>query len=162
MNDTADATEGRPVTAATRAADDLGLAYEVRIIERARSAQEAAERIGVAPERLLKTMVVRRADDDYLLVLVPGPAQIDWPKLRSHLGVSRLSLPDADTAREATGYERGTITPLGASRAWPIIADDSIVGGGTVSIGAGAHGVALLVDADELLSAIGAEAVPLV
>lgn len=162
MTDATDTTEDVPVTAATRAADGLGLTYEVRVIERAHSAEEAAERIGVAADRLLKTMVVRRADDDYLLVLVPGPAQIDWPKLRSHLGVSRLSMPAADTARQATGYERGTITPLGTSRPWPIIADASIVGGGTVSIGAGAHGVALLVDADELLTAIGAEAVPLI
>ena len=153
-----DAVDDVPVTAATRAADALGLTYEVRVIERARSAEEAAERIGVAPDRLLKTMVVRRADDDYLLILVPGPAQIDWPKLRGHLGVSRLSMPDADTALEATGYERGTITPLGSSRAWPVVADSSIVGGGTVSIGAGEHGVALLVDADELIAAIGAEA----
>ncbi len=153
-----DASNDVPVTAATRAADALGLTYEVRVIERARSAEEAAERIGVAPDRLLKTMVVRRADDDYLLVLVPGPAQIDWPKLRSHLGVSRLSMPDADTALQATGYERGTITPLGTSHEWPVVADRSIVGGGTVSIGAGEHGVALLVDADELITAIGAEA----
>ena len=152
-----DASNDVPVTAATRAADALGLTYEVRVIERARSAEEAAERIGVAPDRLLKTMVVRRADDDYLLVLVPGPAQIDWPKLRSHLGVSRLSMPDADTALQATGYERGTITPLGTSHEWPVVADRSIVGGGTVSIGAGEHGVALLVDADELITAIGAD-----
>jgi Cys-tRNA(Pro)/Cys-tRNA(Cys) deacylase len=157
MTDGTDATDDAPITAATRAADALGLTYEVRVIERARSAEEAAERIGVAPDRLLKTMVVRRADDDDLLVLVPGPSQIDWPKLRTHLGVSRLSMPDAETAREATGYERGTITPLGTTRTWPIVADRSIAGGGTVSIGAGAHGVALLVDADELLSAIGAE-----
>jgi len=162
MTDVAGTADDVPVTAATRAADELGLAYEVRVIERANSAQEAAERIGVAPDRLLKTMVVRRADDDYLLVLVPGPAQIDWPKLRSHLGVSRLSMPDADTARQATGYERGTITPLGSSRTWPIVADSSVVGGGTVSIGAGAHGVALLVDADELIAAIGAETTALI
>ena len=152
-----DASNDVPVTAATRAADALGLTYEVRVIERARSAEEAAERIGVAPDRLLKTMVVRRADDDYLLVLVPGPAQIDWPKLRSHLGVSRLSMPDADTALQATGYERGTITPLGTNHEWPVVADLSIVGGGIVSIGAGEHGVALLVDADELITAIGAD-----
>lgn len=152
-----DAIDDVPVTAATRAADALGLAYEVRVIERARSAEEAAERIGVAPDRLLKTMVVRRAADDYLLVLVPGPAQIDWPKLRSHLGVSRLSMPDAGTALDATGYERGTITPLGTNHEWPVVADRSIVGGGIVSIGAGEHGVALLVDADELITAIGAD-----
>jgi Cys-tRNA(Pro)/Cys-tRNA(Cys) deacylase len=82
----------------------------------------------VPVERLLKTLVVRRGDDDYLFVLVPGPRQLDWPKLRAHLGVSRLSLPDADVAREVTGYERGTITPFGARHAWPVLADATIPG----------------------------------
>jgi Cys-tRNA(Pro)/Cys-tRNA(Cys) deacylase len=73
--------------------------------------------------------------------------------------VSRLSLPDAEAARAATGYERGTITPFGTSRPWPVIADASIAGAGTVTIGGGAHGVSLAVDADELLEAVAAEVV---
>ncbi len=149
----------QPDTPATRAAAVLGFDHEVRVIERARSAEEAAARLGIAPEKLLKTMVVRRAADDLLLVLVPGPLQIDWPRLRAHLGVSRLSMPDAEVAREATGYERGTITPLGAAGDWPVLADASIVGGGTVSVGGGAHGVAILADADELIAALDAEVV---
>jgi Cys-tRNA(Pro)/Cys-tRNA(Cys) deacylase len=148
-----------PDTPAIRAARDLGLAHEVRVIERARSVEEAAERLGVAAERLLKTLVVRRGEDDHLLVLVPGPRQLDWAKLRAHLGISRLSLPDAEAARDATGYERGTITPLGASHPWPVIADGSIAGAGTVVVGGGAHGVSLLVDADELVVAVAAEVV---
>ena len=47
---------------------------------------------------------------------VPGDRVISWPKLRALLGVSRLSMPDAEVARQATGYERGTITPLGSVR----------------------------------------------
>jgi Cys-tRNA(Pro)/Cys-tRNA(Cys) deacylase len=148
-----------PDTPAIRAALDLGLDHEVAVIERARSVEEAAARIGVAVERLLKTLVVRRGEDDHLLVLVPGPRQLDWAKLRAHLGVSRLSLPDADAARDATGYERGTITPLGSTRPLPVIADASIQGAGQVAIGGGAHGVSLLVDADDLLRTVDAEVV---
>jgi Cys-tRNA(Pro)/Cys-tRNA(Cys) deacylase len=148
-----------PDTPATRAARTLGLRHEVRVIERARSVEEAAARLGVAPERLLKTLVVRRGEDDHVLVLLPGPRQLDWPKLRAHLGVSRLSLPDADGAREATGYERGTITPLGARGGWPVVADAAIAGAGTVTVGGGAHGISLVVDADELLAAVEAEVV---
>lgn len=144
-------------TPATRAIAELGIDHEVRVIERARSAAEAAERLGIPAEHLLKTLVVRRGADDHLLVLVPGPRQIDWPKLRHHLGVSRLSLPDAEVAREATGYERGTITPLGARGDWPVLADASIRGAGTVSVGGGAHGVAILADADTLLAALQAD-----
>ena len=71
---------------------------------------------GSSSARSLRTIVVRRGEDDYVFVLVPGGRRFDWPKLRAHLGVSRLSLPDADEARAATGYERGAITPFGATR----------------------------------------------
>jgi prolyl-tRNA editing enzyme YbaK/EbsC (Cys-tRNA(Pro) deacylase) len=66
-------------------------------------------------------------------------------------------MPDAATARDVTGYERGTITPFGSARAWPVVADERIRGR-TVSIGAGAPGVAATVDGDDLLSALGATA----
>ena len=64
-------------------------------------------------------------------------------------------MPDKDMAREATGYERGTITPFGSTRAWPVVADASIAG--TVSIGAGAHGVAATVDARDVIEALDAQ-----
>ena len=96
---------------------------------------------------------MRRGEDDYLFVLVPGGRRFDWPKLRTLLGVTRLSLPDADEAREVTGYERGAITPFGASRAWPVVADASIVGRPRVAIGGGARGVNLHIAADDLIRA---------
>ena len=148
-------------TPAVRAARAAGIDVEVRVIERARNLEEAASRLGVDPDRLLKTMVVRRAEDDYLLVLVPGTRQIDWPKLRAHLGVSRVSMPDAEVARAATGYERGTITPFGAEGSWPVLADASIAGAGTVTVGGGAHGVSLRLDADDLIAAVDAEVIDL-
>lgn len=150
-----------PDTPAIAAAVGAGIEVEVHRIERPRSLEEAAERLGITPDHLLKTLVVRRAADDHLLVVVPGSAQMSWPKLRAHLGISRLSLPDAEEAREVTGYERGTITPFGARGGLPVLADTSIPGAGTVTIGAGAHGVSLRLDADELLAAVGAEVVEL-
>ena len=64
-------------------------------------------------------------------------------------------MPDAATAREATGYERGTITPIGAAGDWPVYADTSIVGR-RIAMGAGAHRYSLFVDADDLIAAYGA------
>ena len=87
--------------------------------------RRAPELQGIELAALLRTIVVRRGDDDYVFVLVPGGRRFDWPKVRAHLGVKRLSLPDADEAREATGYERGAITPFGAKRAWPVVVDAS-------------------------------------
>jgi Cys-tRNA(Pro) deacylase len=120
------------------------------------SLEEAAQARGVPPAAVVKTLVVRRGDGDYLFVLVPGDRQISWPKLRALLGVSRLALPPADEALEATGYERGTITPFGSTTAWPVVADATMTGR-TVSLGAGAHGVAATVAADDAVAALGAD-----
>lgn len=127
------------------------------VTERAFSVEEAADKQGLAVPNLLKTLVARRGDDDYLFVLVPGDRVIDWPRLRSHLGINRMTMPDADEAYAATGYVRGTITPFGSQRAWPVIADSSIADLGTVSFGAGAHGVSLHLDAASALQFLGAE-----
>ena len=148
-----------PRTPAIEAAEALGLDHEVRVIERARNVEEAAERIGVAVEQLCKTLVVRRSEGEHLLVLVPGPRQLDWAKLRAHLGVSRLSLPDADEARDATGYERGTITPLGTQRPLPVIVDAEAAAADRIAVGGGAHGVSLLLAPADLVAAVGAEVV---
>src|SRR5688500_1183620 len=114
-----------------RAAEALvasGIEHRITRHGRVGSLQEAAAARGVAPADIVKTLVVRRGEGDYLLVLVPGDREISWPKLRSHLGVNRLSMPDAATARDATGYERGTITPFGSTTPWPVLADASITG----------------------------------
>jgi Cys-tRNA(Pro)/Cys-tRNA(Cys) deacylase len=140
---------------ALEAAAAAGIEHRVIRHGPVRSLAEAADARGVAPADVVKTMVVRRGPDDFLFVLVPGDRNISWPKLRALLGVSRLSLPDAETARTATGYERGTITPLGSSVAWPVIADERI-GGREITLGAGEHGVAVAVAADDVITALGA------
>ncbi|WP_201464722.1 aminoacyl-tRNA deacylase [Janibacter melonis] len=153
----AETSEGeRRAVAAMRAA---GIEHEVTRHGRVGSLAEAAAARGVQPADIVKTLVVRRGDDDHLFVLVPGDREIDWPLLREHLGVSRLSMPDAGTARDVTGYERGTITPFGSTHAWPVVADASILRpeGRRVSIGAGAHGVAATVPAARLVDVLAAD-----
>ena len=132
-----------------------GLDHRVVRHGRVSSLAEAAVARGVTEQDVIKTIVVRRADDDYLFVLVPGDRTISWPKLRTLLGVSRLSMPDAATALAATGYERGTITPFGSNHPWPVVADERIRGR-EISLGAGAHGVAVIVDADAAITALDA------
>ncbi|WP_087486444.1 aminoacyl-tRNA deacylase [Brachybacterium massiliense] len=145
-----------------RAIDALeasGLPYEITRHGRVGSLAEAAAARGVEPRDLIKTLVVRRADDDFLFVLVPGDREISWPKLRALLNVNRLSMPDKDVAMQVTGYERGTITPFGASTAWPVVADASLTGDARrrISLGAGAHGVAATVPAEAALAHLAAQ-----
>jgi Cys-tRNA(Pro)/Cys-tRNA(Cys) deacylase len=146
-----------PETPALRALAGSDLDFAVKRTQRARSADESAAFQGIELGQLLRTIVIRRAENDYVFVLVPAGRQMDWPKLRAHLGVSRLSLPDADEAKAATGYERGTITPFGSATAWPVIADATIPALGTVAIGGGGHGINLHVDATALVEFLRAE-----
>jgi Cys-tRNA(Pro)/Cys-tRNA(Cys) deacylase len=117
------------------------------------SLAEAAAAQGVAVRDLVKTLVVRRGEGDFLFVLVPGDRVISWPKLRALLGVNRIAMPDAAAAKAATGYERGTITPFGSASPWPVIADER-TRGRTINLGAGQRGVGLQVVADEAVAAL--------
>jgi Cys-tRNA(Pro) deacylase len=140
--------------AARDALDESGLAYRLVRHGPVGSLAEAARARGVTPAAVVKTLVVRRGDEDFVFVLVPGDRTISWPKLRALLGERRLSMPDAELARAVTGYERGTITPFGSTRAWPVYADERITG--EVTLGAGDHGVAVAVDAAAALAVLGA------
>ena len=146
-------------TPAITAATALAAPFTVVRTERAGSAEEAARLQGIPTGALLRTIVVRRGDDDYLFVLVPAGRRFDWPRLREHLGVRRLTLPDADEARAATGYERYTITPFGATRAWPVIVDAAATAYDVVSVGGGAFGVNLHLAPADLVAAFDAQVV---
>jgi Cys-tRNA(Pro) deacylase len=148
------AEPGEQTAAAALAA--TGVVHTVTRHGRVGSLAEAAAARGVEPSAIIKTLVVRRGDDDFLLVLVPGDRGISWPKLRGLLGVSRLAMPDAEIARAATGYERGAITPFGALGDWPVIADERVPLMPAVSIGGGGHGVAFTLSGADLLTALTA------
>ena len=150
---------GDAQTPATVAIAAAGVAHRVVRTERAASAEEAASLQEIPLEALLRTIVVRRGDDDYLFVLVPAGRRFDWPKLRAHLGVRRMTLPDADEARAATGYERYTITPFGSQRAWPVIVDASVMSQPVVSVGGGAFGVNLHLAPADLVGSLGADGI---
>lgn len=145
-------------TPATTAAREAGLAFEVIQMPRPpTSAEDSAEMQGLRLADLIRTIVLRRAADDYVFVLLPGGRQIEWPKLRAHLGVRKMSLPGQDEAKAVTGYERGAITPFGASTAWPVIADATIDPDATVAIGGGMRGVNLHLRGADLIAATGAD-----
>jgi len=156
MPDDAQITPSAPSTPALDAIAASGVPHRVVRTERASSAEESASFQGIETRQLLRTIVVRRADDDYLFVLVPAGRRFDWPKLRELLGVRRMTLPDADEARRVTGYERYTITPFGSSRAWPVVVDAAIVGEPVVSIGGGGFGINLHLAPADLVATLHA------
>ena len=148
-------------SAAVQAIAATGIAHNVVRTEPAGSAEEAAELQRIPLEALLRTIVVRRGEDDYVFVLIAAGRQFSWPKLRTQLGVSRLSLPDADEAQGATGYVRYTITPFGSTTAWPVLVDASVMAQPVVSVGGGIRGLNLHLRPADLVSALAAEVVDL-
>ena len=145
-----------PSTPALDAVAAAGIPHRVVRTERASSAEESARFQGIETHQLLRTIVVRRGDDDYVFVLVPAGRRFDWPKLRELLGVRRMTLPDADEARDVTGYERYTITPFGSSRAWPVVVDAAIIDEPVVAVGGGGFGINLHLAPADLIRALDA------
>jgi Cys-tRNA(Pro)/Cys-tRNA(Cys) deacylase len=141
-------TTGRERVAADAAARGIPIEFVER--PNARSLEEAAELLGITPADIVKSLVVKRSDGTFLFALVPGDRQIAWAKLRAVVGVNKLQLPEATVALEATGYERGTITPFGSLTAWPVFVDTRIQGK-RVSMGAGEHGLSAFVDIDDVV-----------
>ena len=144
-----------PTIRVREAARERGLSVDVRERPAASSLDEAAELLGIPSASIVKTLVVKRSDDTYLFALVPGDRAISWPKLRAVVGVNKLRLPEPELALAATGYERGTIVPIGSTTDWPVFADERIMGT-RIAMGAGAHGYSVFVEADELIASYGA------
>jgi Cys-tRNA(Pro)/Cys-tRNA(Cys) deacylase len=151
--------EDAQTTPAVEAIARAGVPHRIVRTEPAGSAEESAAMQGIPLAALLRTIVVRRGADDYLFVLVPAGRRFDWPKLRAHLGIKRMTLPDADEAQRATGYVRYTITPFGSTTAWPVIADASILEQPVVAIGGGARGVNLHLAPADLVGGLEADLV---
>ena len=140
-----------PSSAAIDAASSAGVGFRLVHYGEVSSAEEAAEKRGIAISQLAKTLVVRVEEDRYVLVLVPGDGGMDYKKLREHLGVRRLTMPDPDEALTATGYRRGTITPLGSGL--PAILDRGLLGHAEISLGSGVEGWAIHLDPADLVEA---------
>ncbi|MEI7745467.1 MAG: YbaK/EbsC family protein [Chloroflexota bacterium] len=146
-------------TLAIDALEAAGVPFRVVRTEIARSAEESASLQGIPVGSLLRSILVRRAADDFFFVLVPGGRRFNWPRLRALLGTNRLTLPTEEEAKAETGYVRGAITPFGARRPWPVIADATIVDLETVAIGGGARGVNVHLSPADLIVATGAQVV---
>jgi Cys-tRNA(Pro)/Cys-tRNA(Cys) deacylase len=148
-----------PRTPAIEALEATGIPFRVVRTEIARSAEESAGFQGIPLGSLLRSILVRRAQDDFVFVLVPGGRRFNWPKLRQLLGTNRLTLPTEEEAKAETGYVRGAITPFGARRPWPVIADATIEALDVVAIGGGARGVNVHLTPADLVRATGAQVV---
>lgn len=116
---------------------------------------EAAEALGVPPERVFKTLVAS-ADGGLVVGIVPVDRQLDLKALARALGRSRAAMADVAVAERATGYVAGGISPLGQKRAHPTVLDESALGHATILVSGGRRGVDVELSPLDLVAVTGA------
>jgi Cys-tRNA(Pro)/Cys-tRNA(Cys) deacylase len=142
-------------TPATQALDQFSIPY--RLFEHAQppeSIEQAAHQRGQIPEQVIRSILFRYEKIQFFLTLVAGPGQISWRKLRSYLGVSRISMATEDEVLAITGCVVGTVSPFGLLYPVRILADVSIFQQSEVSLGSGVRGVAIIMRSTDLHRAL--------
>ncbi|WP_405612146.1 Cys-tRNA(Pro) deacylase [Streptomyces sp. NBC_00076] len=134
-------TGGTPATVALTAA---GVSYTVHSYDHDPShpsyGEEAAEAMGVSPERVFKTLVAD-VDGALTVAVVPVAGQLDLKALASAVGGKRATMADPALAERTTGYVRGGISPLGQRRKLPTVLDASASAHPTICVSAGRRGL---------------------
>ena len=145
-----------PSTPATETLDRLAIPY--RLFEHTRipeSLEQAAQDRGQAPEQVVRSLLFRITPGEFVLVLVAGPRQVSWPKLRATLGVSRITMASKQEVLDFTGYPIGAVGPLGLAHPVRLLAGQSVFKPGEVSIGSGVRGLAIIIKSSDLQKALG-------
>ena len=119
------------------------------------SLEQAARERGQVPEQVIRTIVFRLARDEFVMVLVAGPAQVSWPALRAYLGKSRLTMADESEILSMTGYPIGAVSPLGLPHPIRTLVDRSVLQDGEISIGSGVRHTTVILQSSELMKALG-------
>lgn len=116
--------------------------------------QAAAER-GQRPEQVVRSILFRLEKEKFLMVLIAGPAQISWQKLRNYLGQSRLTMASEDEVLQVTGYKLGSVSPLGLPAPIRILVDRSVLTEEEISLGSGERYTTIIMRSGDLMKALG-------
>ena len=118
------------------------------------SFEQAAEDRGQRSSQVIRSILFRVGEDDYLMALVAGPKQISWKILRKHLGQSRLTMATEEDVLEVTGYRIGTVGPFGLPRQVRVLVETGVMNEEEVSIGSGMRNMAVILKSSDLLHAL--------
>ena len=117
--------------------------------------EEAAGQRGQGPGQVIRSILFRVDKNDFFLTLIAGPGQISWRRLRARLGVSRISMASETDVLKITGYEIGTVNPLGLPNPIPILVDVGVFHYPEISMGCGVPGTAIIMASADLRKVLG-------
>jgi Cys-tRNA(Pro)/Cys-tRNA(Cys) deacylase len=121
---------------------------------------EAAAALGIAPERIFKTLIAT-VDGKLVCGVVPVAARLDLKALAAAVGGKRAAMAEPAAAARATGYVVGGISPLGQKSRLPVVVDASAAGFETVYVSAGKRGLQVELAPADLVSAASARLAPI-
>ncbi len=119
------------------------------------SLEQAASDRKQRPEQVVRSILFQIRAGEFVMVLVAGPAQVDWKKLRQLVGRSRIRMATEEEVLEVTGYRVGTVSPFGLRNPVRILIDASVLNEEEVSTGSGIRNVAILLKSADLRRALG-------
>jgi Cys-tRNA(Pro)/Cys-tRNA(Cys) deacylase len=143
-------------TNAARLLDTLGIAYELREYDPSDDhlpAEEVARRVGLSPEQVFKTLVVRGDRSGVFFAVVPGDASLDLKALAKLSGDRKCDTVALKEVTPLTGYVRGGVTALAAKKEYPTYVDETVTLFERVSISAGARGTQIVLAPDDYVRA---------
>jgi Cys-tRNA(Pro)/Cys-tRNA(Cys) deacylase len=149
-------SQTRSKTNAARYLDSLGIAYELRdydLGEEEFSAIAVAEKIGIPPEQVFKTLLCATHEREHLFAIVPGNAELDFKKLAQAAGTRKVEMASIKDVLPLTGYVRGGVTVFGAKKPFPIYVDETLELFDTISVSAGTRGTQLILTPADYLKA---------
>ena len=146
------------------ALEKLGVPHQVfRHVNPVHSLEQAASDRGQRESQVVRSILFRISEDEFIMALVAGPAQISWKTLRKHLGRSRVSMATEDEVLTVTGYRIGTVGPFGLPNPLKVLIDASVMREEEVSIGSGMRNTAVILKSADLHRALpDAEVVKLI
>lgn len=141
---------------ASIALEKLNIPHEVfRHATPVNSLEQAASDRDQRPEQVVRSILFQIRPEEFLMVLVAGPAQIDWRKLRQLMKRSRVRMATEDEVFDVTGYRVGTVSPFGLKHPVKIMIDESVLRQGEISLGSGVRGTAIIMKSADLRRALG-------
>jgi Cys-tRNA(Pro)/Cys-tRNA(Cys) deacylase len=149
-----------PKTNAVRILERAGIDFELREYtydERTFSAEDAARQVGMAPETVFKTLLLRGDRTGYLFALLPAGAEVDLRSLALASGDKRVEMAPQRDVQGLTGYVRGAVTVLAAKHAYPVFVDETVELWPLVGVSGGAHGLEIVLAPADLLRITGAQ-----
>jgi len=149
---------------ASLALEKLGIPHRVfQHNDHVTSLEQAAQERGQRPEQVVRSILFRLGEGEFVMALVGGPAQISWKRLRQHFGQSRLTMATEEEVLAITGYRVGAVSPFGLPKPLKILIDPDVMNEEEVSIGSGVRNTGIIIRSSDLSRALkGAEIIQLI